>query len=368
MTLSHDPVSQIGTGQSRRSVLLGAGAFVSLMAGTPLSRVLAAGQDLRWLTWSTYFSDDLFADFSKETKLSVGSITDNDAELASLKSGGTKEWDLWDCENATCQLHIKEKLVKPLDLSRIPNAAKLFPNLKNAAWTMGPDGQPYFITHIFGIDTIAYRSDKMAKPTTWKALFDPANAGKITMQDYALDGVNIAGMVLFGREGFSNWTDDQLVKIREALVAQRKLVRTYWASESDCRDLFLNGEVYVGTSWVPTANAVKKQGVAVELTIPEEGAMGWSDNLGISSAIDPAREAAAYEVINYCLGETYGLKINKSAPYLTGTTDAWEGKLSADEKHALFLDSPELLAKSNYRRLPANYDKYIELWDKVKLS
>lgn len=361
-------------GLSRRSFLVSASSLAAASALTSLpsqpSWAVEAAKDLRWLTWGTYYSEHLLEGFTESTgiKLSVGSITSNDEEYALLKAGGTRDWDVWDSENAMCQLHIKDGLVKPLDYNRIPNAANLYPHFRNAEWIMGPDGKRYFFVHIFGIDTVCYRIGAVDKPTTWNDMFNPAYKGRVTMQDYALDAINIAGLILFGRDNFSAWTPDQMAQIKAKLIEQKPLIRSYWSSEADARNLFLNGEVDIGTTWVPTARALQQEGVKVDLIIPKEGAMGWSDNLGISKDASPEQEEASYQLINFLLGEKYGLKMNREAPYTTSATDAWVDKLTAKEKSNLFLDQTELLALSNYRKLPPDYDQWTQLWDEIKLS
>lgn len=356
--------------RSRRTFLVGASTLAAAASMGLGRRAFAAAEDLRWLTWGVYHNDDYLEGFENESdaRLSVGAITNSDEQFAMLRAGGTREWEVWDTENAMCQLHIESGLVKPLDFSRIPNSEMLFPHLRGAEWTMGSDGQPYFICHIFGIDTIAYRSDLIDKPTSWADLFNPEYAGKVTFQDYALDAFNIGGLAYFGRENYSAWTPEQMEEIKARLIEQKKLVRSYWTSEADNRNLFLNGEVVIGMSWVSTAKSVKEQGVPVEIIIPKEGAIGWSDNLGISADISPEAEEEAYKLINFLLGESYGRKINAGGPYTTGTTYGWADGLDETVRKGLFLDQPELLGLSNFRKLPPNYDEWTQLWDEVKLS
>ena len=366
-------MQRLPLGVSRRRFLINASSVAAAAAaglGSRASWSATAAKDVRWLTWGTYYSENYMAGFSEGTGIdvSVGSITSNDEQFALLRAGGTQEWDMWDSENAMCQLHIKDGLVKPLDYDRIPNAAKLFPNFREAEWIMGPDGKPYFIVHIFGMDTISYRIGAVDKPTSWNDLFNPAYKGRITMQDYALDAINIAGLSLFGRDNYSAWTSNQMTQIKARLTEQKGLIRSYWASEADVRNLFLNGEVDIGVTWVPTARALQQEGFKVDLVIPKEGAIGWSDNLGISKDASPEQEEAAYQLINFLLGEKRGLKINRDAPYTTSTTGAWLDKLSTGEKSNLFLDQSELLALSNYRKLPPDYDQWTQLWDEIKLS
>jgi spermidine/putrescine transport system substrate-binding protein len=364
---------------SRRSFLVGstAAASASMMLSLSAQRVFGAevAKELRWYTWGTYYKPEYFEGFTEKSgiELTVGSISSNDQQYAMLKAGGTRDWDVFDTENASTPLYIKDGLVKPLDYSRIPNASMLFPSLQKPEWCVGPDGQTYFIVHIFGIDTIAYRSDLVEEPpTSWAALFDEKYAGKITFQDYALDAINMAGLVLYGRTpsegGYSAWTDAQLEEIKKKLIDQKKLVRTYWATEADARNLFVNGEVVIGETWVPTAYALRAEGLKVELALPKEGPWGWSDNFGISKDADEAATNAAYEMINFALGPDYGLKINRDAPYTTSTTNGWLDKLTEAEKKVLFLDQVQIFDTFNYRKLPPNYDKWTQLWDEVKIS
>lgn len=380
MTTSNRPVRLMPGRFSRRSFLVGASgaaASASMLLSLSAQRVFGAemAKELRWYTWGTYYKPEYFEGF-KETygiDVSVGSISSNDQEYAMLKAGGTRDWDIFDVENASAQLYAKDGLVQPLDYGRIPNSSMLFPNLQKPEWCVGADGKTYFIVHIFGIDTIAYRADLVEEPpTSWAALFDEKYEGKITFQDYALDAINMAGLVLFGRTpsegGYSAWTDAQLEEIKKKLVDQKKLVRSYWATEADARNLFVNGEVVIGETWVPTAYALRAEGLNVELALPSEGPWGWSDNFGISRDADEATTNAAYEMINFCLGPDYGIKINRDAPYTTSTTYGWLDKLTEAEKKVLFLDQVKIFNTFNYRKLPPNYDKWTQIWEEVKIS
>ena len=173
---------------------------------------------------------------------------------------------------------------------------------------------------------------------------------------------------MFGRDGYSAWTDEQLKQIKDKLLEQKALIRSYWVTEADARNLFLNGEVVIGMTWVPTAYGLRAEGLDVRLALPKEGALGWSDNLGISKDATPEQTNAAYALIDFLLGEDYGLRINRSAPYTTGTTYGWIDKLSPEEQAVLFLDQVELFDTFNFRKLPPNYDSWVQIWEEVKAS
>ena len=361
---------------SRRSFLVSGSSLVAataLLSGGRGLRAADMADEIRWYTWGTYYKPFYMEGFTESTgiELVVGSIESNDQEYAKMRSGGSREWDVFDVENVSAPLYIKEGLIQPLDFSRIPNSSMLFPNLRAPHWNTGPDDQQYFIVHAFGIDTIAYRADLIdTPPTSWNDLFDPKHEGKIGLMDYALDVINLAGLALYGKDsgegGYSAWTDGQLEEIKKKLSDQKKLVRTYWKTEADNRNLFLNGEITIGFSWVPTAYALQDEGLDVQLALPKEGPFAWSDNLGISSEADEETTNAAYELINFILGPDYGTKINRDAPYTTGTTYGWLDQLSDEEKRILFLDQVEMFETFNYRALPPNYDKWVQMWEEVK--
>jgi spermidine/putrescine transport system substrate-binding protein len=361
---------------SRRSFLVSGSSLLAasaLLSGGRSLRAADMADEIRWYTWGTYYKPSYMEGFTESTgiELVIGSIESNDQEYAKMRAGGNREWDVFDVENVSAPLYIKEGLVQPLDFSRIPNSSMLFPNLRAPHWNTGADGQQYFIVHAFGIDTIAYRADLIdTPPTSWNDLFDPKHEGKIGLMDYALDVINLAGLALYGQDsgegGYSAWTDGQLEEIKKKLSDQKRLVRTYWKTEADNRNLFLNGEITIGFSWVPTAYALQDEGLDVQLALPKEGPFAWSDNLAISSEADEETINAAYELINFILGPDYGIKINRDAPYTTGTTYGWLDQLSDEEQKILFLDQVEMFETFNYRALPPNYDKWVQMWEEVK--
>ena len=359
---------------SRRDFLLGTSSLAAASGLLSLGARPVSAEDIaneiRWYTWSTYYDPDWFTAFNEQTGIQEvpGFGTSNDQQFAKMKAGGSREWDLFSIENVMCPLYIKEGLVQPLDYERLVHRDKLFPSFRDAEWTKGPDGQHYFVVGVFGIDTISYRADLIPKPDSWNALFNPEYEGRITFMDYALDAINMAGMALYGREGYSAWTPEQLAEIKKKLLEQKKLVRTYWASEADARNLFLNGEVIIGETWVPTAYALQAEGIDVQLALPKEGALGWSDNLGISTDAGPAEVNAAYALINYLMSPDYGKQLNLGPPYTTSTTYGWIDELPENAQKVLFLDQIELFQTFNYRKHPPNYNEWVELWEEVKAS
>ena len=87
----------------------------------------------------------------------------------------------------------------------------------------------------------------------WSTLFEGEKyKGRLAMRDYALEGIVIAAMYVgIPRDQLFKMGDKELAECKKALLAQKKLLRTYWNSIGDLTNLFASGEVVCAFSWVP---------------------------------------------------------------------------------------------------------------------
>lgn len=79
--------------------------------------------------------------------------------------------------------YIKAGALKPLDLSKIPNIAKVYPEFASSDRIKGEDGKTYAIPYLWGLNPIVYRSDKYDAEPTYNTLFDPKYKGQLAMRD-----------------------------------------------------------------------------------------------------------------------------------------------------------------------------------------
>src|SRR5436305_8136812 len=72
--------------------------------------------------------------------------------------------------------------VQPVNVNLIPSWKDFIPQLKSPAHNT-VDGKHYGVSLQWGPNTLLYNTKDMSKPTSWKAIYDPANKGKVTVPD-----------------------------------------------------------------------------------------------------------------------------------------------------------------------------------------
>ena len=189
--------------------------------------------------------------------------------------------------------------VEPVNTDLIPNYADLYGYLKDREWN-SVDGQMYGVPHGYGANLLMWRTDVVdPAPTSWSAVFDDAsaNSGKVTAYD---SPIYIADAALYlmatqpdlGIEHPYSLDEDQLAAAVDLLKAQKEHVGEYWSDYLKEVQAFTTGDSVVGTTWQVIANVAQGEDVPVDVTLPEEGATGWSDTWMV--AADAPNRNCAY--------------------------------------------------------------------------
>lgn len=371
---------------SRRTVLK-AGALLGAslpFQGLALRRSFAqdVASELRWLEFSHMQKPFFTEPFVEETKINLvlGAISNDDTTLATLKAGGTREWDVFhmgDMKNHP--VLVKDKLVQPIDYSKIPNTGSILPVFQTFIdkRLKGPDGLIYGMPNRWGVDTLGYRTDKMDAPTTMKVLFNEKYAGRIAMPDYALYSVIYGAQYLdYPREDYYRLSAAQLMEIKKVLLAQKKILKAYWLSDADLINMVTAGEVWLaGATWAGTAATMSENKVPFQRVVPQEPGFGFINIAYISADSPPPSVAAANKFLNYMIGPVMGQRIGEQGRYATVTTLGQEG-LSDAIKEQVFLPYVSkldtlvefMVAPTDPESGQLNYDKWVQLWNEVKAS
>ncbi|PSL37031.1 putative spermidine/putrescine transport system substrate-binding protein [Labedella gwakjiensis] len=261
------------------------------------------------LAWPGYVEDgsndpevDWVSDFEDDTGCQVTSQTygTSDEALSLMKSG---EYDVVAASGDATLRMIAGGDVAPLNTDLIPNYDGIYDFLKEQSWN-SVDGEVYGVPHGYGANLLMYNTDVFSEaPTSWDVVFDDAsaNAGKITAYDspiYIAD----AAMYLMAHEpdlGIENpyaLDEDQLAAAVELLKEQRANIGEYWSDYLKSIQSFETGSIVAGTTWQVIKNSVP-EGTPVDVTLPEEGVTGWSDNWMVGS--DAASPNCAYAWLDY---------------------------------------------------------------------
>ena len=123
---------------TRRQTLAGLVGGVS--AGLlPLDRAKAAASELVWATWDSNGHPEYVDPFRKETgtAIKLSFLSSEDAQFAALKTGSAKDWDVVNPSLNGAWRYIDAKVLRPLDLGKIPNRQGLYAAFKDTPKVMG---------------------------------------------------------------------------------------------------------------------------------------------------------------------------------------------------------------------------------------
>lgn len=342
----------------RRDFMTGvtAGLAGLLLAGT-LTPATAAPKELRILTWEGYADEPWVKAFEAKTGAKVkitytGSVDEIFAKMTASKG---QDFDVIAIETSSYKRLTQEKLIQPVDLSKIPNAKNLLPAFRDVSAIVF-DGKPYAVPFAWGSIPLIY--DKKAfpqPPASWSVLWDEKYKGRIIAMDDANNAIVTTALLLGYKDPF-NLTDAQFAEIKAKLLDQKRFVSTYYAGFDDGVSIFAQGGVDLMMSMgEPQAPMLQKKGVDVGLTIPKEGAIGWIDCWAISAgARDPE---LAHAWIDAMLDKKVGTYISEKTGY--GNTT------NADANAAIGLTYADKLV---FLQAPENFARRIDLWNEIKAT
>jgi putative spermidine/putrescine transport system substrate-binding protein len=252
--------------------------------------------ELNVLAWPGYAEDgsndpkvDWVTPFEDETgcQVEVKYFATSDEAVNLMKTG---QYDVVSASGDGSLRMIAAGDVEPVNTDLIPNYADLYDYLKERDWN-SVDGQMYGVPHGYGANLLMWRTDVVKEaPTSWGVVFeeDSPYSGKVTAYD---SPIYIADAALYlmktqpdlGIENPYSLDEEQLAAAVDLLKTQRQHVGEYWSDYLKEIQAFTTGDTVVGTTWQVIANVLQGEDVPVEVTLPEEGATGWSDTWMVGS-------------------------------------------------------------------------------------
>ena len=192
------------------------------------------------------------------------------------------------------------ELFTPLDLTRIPNAAGLFPSFKTASWCVR-DGNTYGIPLIWGDEPCVW------DPATWDAppakytdFADPKWAGALVMVDDPIANTWLWARSL-GHPEPNRLTQAELDETIDAMLATKPNVVAFAATLGDQADILIRGDASMAIGgWAYQIMIAKDKGVTLASGSPEvDGTFFWSDAYSI--ALDAPNLDTSYAFIDYMM-------------------------------------------------------------------
>jgi putative spermidine/putrescine transport system substrate-binding protein len=286
----------------RRGVL-GAGLAGASMLAMP-SVLRAQDKSLKVGVYGGYFQESfdqhIFPDFTKATGIAIESVAEPTGEawlvqLEQAAKAGAAPADVSMMSQVAMLKGQSTKLWAPLDAAKLPNSKNLIDHFVNKY----PDGRVAGIGAVAWYITLVTNTDVFKEaPTSWSALWDPANADKLGLLALVSNSflLEVTAKTHFGGTNALD-TEEGLLKAFEKLAEVKPNVRLWYRDEAQFEQSLKSGEIPMGQYYHDVTGLAAKDGQPVRSTFPKEGGIMDSGCWALSRASSKVEEAHTF--INY---------------------------------------------------------------------
>lgn len=284
---------------SRRTVL-GAGlAGVSMLAMPSILR--AQDKSLKVGVYGGYFKDsfdkNIFPEFTKATGIAVESVAEPTGEawlvqLEQAAKAGQAPADVSMMSQVAVLKGQATDLWAPLDLAKIPSSSGLIERFINKY----PDGRVSGIGAVSWYITLVTNTDVYKEaPTSWEALWDPANADKIGLLALVSNSflLEVTAKTFLGGTNALD-SEEGLLKAFEKLAEVKSNVSLWYRDEAQFEQALKSGEIPMGQYYHDVTGLAASQGQPVRSTFPKEGGIQDAGSWVLSRASTKTEEAHAF--------------------------------------------------------------------------
>ncbi len=336
---------------SRRGVLGAGMAGASLLAMPSILR--AQEKSLKVGVYGGYFKDsfdkNIFPDFTKATGIAVESVAEPTGEawlvqLEQAARAGQAPADVSMMSQVAMLKGQATELWAPLDMGKIKNGANLIERFVNKY----PDGRVAGIGAVAWYITLVTNTGVFKEaPTSWAALWDPANADKLGLLALVSNSflLEVTAKTFMGGTGVLD-TEEGILKAFEKLAEVKPNVALWYRDEAQFEQALKSGEIPMGQYYHDVTGLAAADGHPVRSTFPKEGGIQDSGCWALSRASQKVEEAHVF--IDYM-----------SQPAIQATLSRKVGTAPTVKREMLDLTDAEFAAvSSDIEPIIPRYDMY----------
>lgn len=286
----------LSTSVSRRGVLAGSAAVAGALAIPSILR--AQDKSIKIGVYGGYFKDsfdkNIFPEFTKATGIAVESIAEPTGEawlvqLEQAAKAGQAPADLSMMSQVAMLKGQATELWAPIDMAKIKNASGLIDRFVNKY----PDGRVAGVGAVAWYITLVTNTDVYKEaPTSWEALWDPANADKLGLLALVSNSflLEVTAKTHFGGTNALD-TEEGILKAFEKLAEVKPNVRLWYRDEAQFEQALKSGEIPMGQYYHDVTGLAAADGQPVRSTFPQEGGIQDSGCWALSRASTKTEEA-----------------------------------------------------------------------------
>lgn len=241
-------------------------------------------------SWRDFVADIIGTRFTAETRVPVEYLTGGTIDrLTRAQAAKDKpETDLIFTTSHVGWLYANSNLYEKLDLGKLPNAKRLFPEALIS---------PFHVALWSYVYTVGVRPDLVpaaAKIGSWADLWNPQFKNMIGLPDFDPSHIIYVATILSGGKTAKDWTMGQ-----KRLLELRPNIRAHYTNDATSQQMIGDGTTPIQVMLSGNAYHMMAQGVKIDLLVPKEGAVLGLDTIGINR--NSPNVDLAYRFINIAL-------------------------------------------------------------------
>lgn len=273
--------------------------------------------ELTLYSWVEYFPPAVLKAFTAEYGTQINYVTyASQEEAVTTIRNGSISYDVAVIANDKIPLLVDDALLASIRQANVPNIRYVSPDFRDLIFDPGNE---HSVPYVWGTTGILVRGDLVTAPVTrWADLWDPAYTGKVLVRDMRAELMGAA--LKAGGHSLNSEGPAELDEALQALVRLKPAVRMVGIEVEEALAPLLAGDAVLMVGWNGDAIVARQQNPAIKYILPQEGAIGWVDNLVIAAG-SPHRETAEL-FINYILRPQVSAQIVEAYFYPTANEAA----------------------------------------------
>ena len=322
------------------------------------------GGELNVLNWGEYIDPELIAIFEEETgvKVNYTEMTSNEEMLIKLR-GADNPYDMCFPSDYIIEKLVKDDLLLPLDMTKIPNAKNIQDRMYEVTNTFDP-GNKFSLPYMWGTVGILYNTKMVDdEVNSWDILWNEKYAGKIWQYDSVRDAMAVS-LLRLGYD-MNTVNPDEIAAAKEELIKQIPLLKGL--GTDNIRSSIINNKAALAVIYAGDAILCMEENEDLAYVIPQEGSNVWFDNVVIPKTAKNVEAALAF--INFLNDANLAARNTESIYYSTPSQGAMDRLDEYFTENETFNPSDETLARCGvYHDLGDAIELYNSAWEEFKTA
>lgn len=316
-------------------------------------------------TWSDYIDPEVVAGFEKENgcTVQIDTFDSNESMYAKLQAGSTG-YDIIMPSSYQIPLMSKNKMIRPLDKSLLPNVTKNFD--KNYYAAILDDSMTYNVPYAVTYTGFAYRKDKIgdAPIKSWKVFESEALKGRMALLSDMRE--TIGGALIYLGYSINTTNAKEIEAATDQVLKWKKNIAKF--DNEQYKTAVASAEWFVGHGYSSDSIQIMEDSDQVGFVLPEEGFVIACDEMVISA--DSLYPELAHKFINYL----YDVDVaKKNMEYVMAPMPVKDALLALDDEiKEKVVVPPETLRRgqvlADFDENPEVRDLYVKAWDRIKAT